>query len=126
MIFTSDDGGTSFVGLPDINRPHRGWKSTFFERGIRVPPFAKWPASIAKGRTFDGAVGHVDGFSPSLPAAGAEVPADRTIDGENLLSWRSREASGAPYESLFWRSGDQKTPLAGDWKLQESGTPHTQ
>src|SRR5690606_4379464 len=31
VIFTSDNGGAYYLGLPDINRPFRGWKQTFFE-----------------------------------------------------------------------------------------------
>jgi arylsulfatase A-like enzyme len=44
VIFTSDNGGADYVGLPDLNQPYRGWKMTFFEGGIRTPFFAKWPA----------------------------------------------------------------------------------
>jgi hypothetical protein len=31
-------------------RPYRGWKITFFEGGIRVPFFVKWPARLAGGQ----------------------------------------------------------------------------
>lgn len=27
IILTSDKGGANYVGLPDINKPFRGWKS---------------------------------------------------------------------------------------------------
>ena len=37
VIFTNDNGGAWYAGLPDINKPYRGWKGTFFEGGIRVP-----------------------------------------------------------------------------------------
>ncbi len=37
VIFTSDNGGANYVGLPDINEPYRGWKATFFEGGIHAP-----------------------------------------------------------------------------------------
>jgi arylsulfatase A-like enzyme len=26
VVFTSDSGGAHYIGLPDVNRPHRGWK----------------------------------------------------------------------------------------------------
>src|SRR5438046_6845388 len=83
IIFTSDNGGTSFVGLPDINKPFRGWKATFFEGGIHVPFFVKWPAKIANGTTYAGAARHVDIFATAAAAAGAEMPADRKMDGVN-------------------------------------------
>lgn len=43
VIFTSDNGGAGYVGLPDLNKPYRGWKMTYFEGGIHVPYFIKWP-----------------------------------------------------------------------------------
>ena len=49
VIFTSDNGGAGYIGLPDVNRPFRGWKITLFEGGIHVPFFAKWPARIPAG-----------------------------------------------------------------------------
>ena len=49
VFFTSDNGGAHYVGLPDLNRPYRGWKATFFEGGIHVPFFARWPAAIPRG-----------------------------------------------------------------------------
>ena len=126
VIFTSDNGGTSFVGLPDINRPYRGWKATFFEGGIRVPLFAKWPARIAQGATVGAAAAHVDIFATALAAAGGELPADRVLDGVNLMPWIAGEAQGEPHQSLYWRSGQYKTILAGDWKLQASANPKGQ
>lgn len=124
VIFTSDNGGTSFVGLPDINRPYRGWKATFFEGGIRVPLFVKWPAKIAKGATFNDTAAHVDIFATAAAAAGADLPTDRKMDGVNLVPYVTGAAPGAPHQSLFWRSGHYKTLLAGDWKLQESANPN--
>ena len=32
VMFSSDNGGANYIGLPDIIRPYRGWKATFFER----------------------------------------------------------------------------------------------
>src|SRR5262249_49376910 len=45
--FTSDNGGADYIGRPDINKPFRGWKMTFFEGGVHAPFFAKWPARLA-------------------------------------------------------------------------------
>ncbi len=124
LIFTSDNGGTNFVGLPDINKPFRGWKATFFEGGIHVPFFVKWPAKIAKGTTYAGAAAHVDIFATAAAAAGALLPADRKMDGVNLVPSITGEAQGPLHPSLFWRSGHYRTVLAGDWKLQQSARPN--
>ncbi len=122
VIFTSDNGGAHYIGLPEINRPFRGWKATFFEGGIRVPFFIRWPAAIPAGTTLESPVGHVDIFTTAAAAAGVPLPQDRTYDGVDLLSFISGKSTGRPHESLFWRSGPYKTLLAGDWKLQVDGT----
>jgi arylsulfatase A-like enzyme len=123
IIFTSDNGGANYIGLPKINKPFRGWKLTFFEGGIRVPLLAKWPAKIAKGTTYPGAAGHVDIFATAAAAAGATLPADRKMDGVNLIPFITGDAQGSPHETMFWRSGAYKVLLAGDWKLQVSENP---
>ena len=63
VIFTSDNGGAGYIGLPDVNRPFRGWKITLFEGGIHVPYFMKWPARIEAGQRFDAPVHHFDIFA---------------------------------------------------------------
>ena len=123
IIFTSDNGGANYIGLPDINKPFRGWKATFFEGGIRVPMLVIWPAKITAGATFAGAAGHVDIFATAAAAAGADVPADKKMDGVNLVPFITGEAQGAPHQTMFWRSGHYKVLLAGDWKLQVSARP---
>ncbi|MDX2170589.1 MAG: sulfatase-like hydrolase/transferase [Deltaproteobacteria bacterium] len=123
VIFTSDNGGANYIGLPDINRPYRGWKMTFFEGGVHAPFFVKWPAGLPRGTTFTDPVGHVDIFATAAGAAGAPLPGDRPIDGVNLLPYLRGETSGAPHQALFWRSGDYQTVIAGGWKLQVAKRP---
>jgi arylsulfatase A-like enzyme len=123
IIFTSDNGGAHYIGLPEINKPFRGWKATFFEGGIRVPMLVKWPAKIKPGATFAGAAGHVDIFATAAAAAGAAAPEGKTMDGVNLVPFINGEAQGLPHQTMFWRSGHYKVLLAGDWKLQVSARP---
>ena len=122
ILFTSDNGGAWYVGMPGLNKPYRGWKATFFEGGIRAPLFARWPARIAAGTRVDGVGSHLDLFATSAAAANAAVPTDRAIDSLNLLP---QLTSGAriPPRTLFWRSGDYRVVREGDWKLQVSARP---
>jgi arylsulfatase A-like enzyme len=123
VIFTSDNGGANYIGLPDINKPFRGWKATFFEGGIHVPFLMKWPAKLPKSVRYEQPVGHVDIFSTAAAAAAAELPRDRVMDGVDLAATVADPAGGAPHKSLFWRDGDYKVLLTGGWKLQTSERP---
>ena len=118
VFFTSDNGGANYVGLPALNHPYRGWKMTFFEGGVHVPFFLKWPRGIAKGAVSDAPVAHFDIFATAAAAAGAPLPADRVIDGVNLIPFAAGSQTGAPHQALFWRSGSYRAVRAGDWKLQ--------
>jgi arylsulfatase A-like enzyme len=123
VLFVSDNGGADYIGLPDINRPFRGWKMTFFEGGVHTPFFAKWPAKLPKGTRFDSPVGHVDVFATAAAAAGASLPSDRVMDGVDLVKLVRGEPGARAHEALYWRSGHYRSIMAGDWKLQVSERP---
>ena len=126
VFFTSDNGGANYVGLPDLNQPYRGWKMTFFEGGIHAPFFVKWPARLPAGATYPEPAAHIDIFATAAAAAGAPLPGDRPIDGVDLTPYLRGEASGAPHEALFWRSGGYQAVLADGWKLQVAERPDRQ
>jgi arylsulfatase A-like enzyme len=81
VIFTSDNGGTHVIGLADLNSPFRGWKATFFEGGLHVPFFIRWPNRIKAGSQFAAPVAHVDIGATVAAAAGTTLPTDRKTDG---------------------------------------------
>jgi uncharacterized sulfatase len=123
VLFTSDNGGAGYIGLPDVNRPFRGWKITLFEGGIHVPYFVKWPARIPAGQTEANPVHHFDVFATAAAAAGAPLPSDRKIDGVDLVPFARGEVDGVPHERLFWRSGASQSALVRGWKLNASDPP---
>jgi uncharacterized sulfatase len=123
VIFTSDNGGAGYIGLPDVNRPFRGWKITLFEGGIHVPYFLKWPKRIEAGQHFQAPVHHFDIYATAAAAAGAPLPDDRVIDGVDLVAHVRGEADGVPHRSLFWRSGASQSALVDGWKLDTSDPP---
>ena len=117
VIFTSDNGGARYLGLPDVNRPYRGFKLSLFEGGIHVPFFMQWPARIPAGAVVDSPVTHLDIFTTAAAAAGAALPEDRQIDGVDLLPHILGESPEPPHQSLFWREGHHQAVRHGDWKL---------
>jgi len=118
VIFTSDNGGAGYVGLPNLNKPYRGWKITFFEGGIHAPYFIRWPEKIPAGSQYNSAVAHVDIFSTALAAAGVAPPDDRIIDGVDVLDYALASPQPALSRPLFWRTGGYKVVQLDGWKLQ--------
>jgi len=122
IIFSSDNGGAGYLGLPEVNAPFRGWKVTMFEGGIRAPIFVKWPAKIAAGTKVDTPVAHIDLMPTMAAAAGAALPQGVEIDGLNLLPLATGTGSiERVNDALFWQSGYLRVVRAGDWKLQVEG-----
>lgn len=126
VIFTSDNGAPGYVGIPEVNKPYRGWKLTQFEGGIRVPYVAKWPAHIPPGTQYKPAISNIDILPTVVAAAGASLPADRVMDGVNLLPFLGKNAAQQapqPPRALFWRAGPYRTVQDGGWKLIVSEKP---
>ncbi len=124
IIFTSDNGGAWYTGIPDLNKPFRGWKATFFEGGIRVPIYMRWPGKIAPGTKSAIPTSGIDLFATLAAVTGAALPTDRPMDSVNVLSGI---VGGLPVATraapLFWRSGDYRAVRDGDWKLQVTKRP---
>jgi len=123
VVFTSDNGGAHYIGLPEVNRPYRGWKISHFEGGIHVPYFMRWPARIAAGSRFEAPVHHFDTYATAAVAAGARLPSDRKLDGVDLLPFVRSESNGEPHDRLFWRSGHYQVVISEGWKLQRTERP---
>jgi uncharacterized sulfatase len=123
IFFSSDNGGANYIGLPEINRPYRGWKLTLFEGGIHVPFFMSWPARIPAGTQNATPVSHLDIFATAAAAAGASLPDDRPIDGVDLLPLATGRVAELPPRPLFWREGHYQAVRAGGWKLHVSAHP---
>ena len=122
IVFSSDNGGAGYIGIPEVNAPYRGWKITLFEGGIRVPLFMKWPAAIQPGTEISDPVAHIDLMPTLAAAAGAPLPAGVDIDGQNLLPLATGTGEvSRPGDALYWSSGYYKVVRAGGWKLQVNG-----
>ena len=121
VLFSSDNGGAGYVGLPDVNAPYRGWKISMFEGGIRVPFLARWPERLPAGATYTAPVHHFDMYATAAAAAGADLPADRIIDGVDLTPHVLGTATAeVPHEYLFFRSGAAQAVRDQRWKLMVS------
>lgn len=118
IIFTSDNGAPSNYGLPDVNKPYRGWKTTFFEGGVHIPFIVNYPKSLQGGQTYNGRVSNVDIFATLGALTDATLPTDRKMDGENILPYLTGEQEGEPDRPLFCKSGTYSFVINDGWKLQ--------
>ncbi len=130
VFFGGDNGATAEprAGLNQqparggSNHPLRGWKFSLFEGGIRVPAILSWPGRIPAGRVVAEPACHMDLLPTILRAAGAPLPADRTLDGRDILPVAASGAA-SPHEALYWHSGGQLAVRRGRWKLVKDGFP---
>ena len=123
VMFTSDNGGAGYIGIPDVNQPFRGWKITMFEGGLRVPMMIRWPSKIAAGTEVDIPVAHID-VMPSLAAAAATRSKASEIDGVNILPLATGQGDqNWDRETLYWQNGHYQVVRHGDWKLQVNDRP---
>ena len=124
VMFTSDNGGAGYIGLPDVNEPFRGWKITFFEGGIRVPLFIKWPGQIEPGTVVNEPVAHIDVMPTIASVAGATLPSDVVIDGVDLMPTLTGVSDEALQDRpLFWEADHNQIVRFQDWKLQINDRP---
>jgi len=123
IVFTSDNGAPGYIGLPEVNKPYRGFKLTLFEGGVHVPFFARWPAGLTAGQRYPHPVSSLDLMPTIAAAAGIAPPTDRVIDGVDLLSYLNGNKPDAPHDVLFWRDGSYEMVIARGWKLQQAQRP---
>lgn len=121
VIWTSDNGAVGWMPRQGSNAPLKGWGYTTTEGGQRVPFIARWPGRVAAGAIFDDVATMMDIYPTLAGLAGAEMPADRTIDGHDfmpLLAGDPRAESAYDTRGFFFYYRDQLQAVrAGEWKL---------
>ncbi len=121
IIFTSDNGGAAYTRATE-NAPLTGGKCTFFEGGLRVPFYVKFPGEHpGLEKVYEKPVSTLDIFTTICGNADVALPSDREYDGRDLLPYvDGRLVQEGPHDCLFWRNGYVKACLSGDWKLYMS------
>lgn len=113
IVFTSDNGpwyGGSSGGL-------RGMKGTSWEGGYRVPLIARLPGKIPAGHVSAQPAVMMDLFATALKVSGIAAPADRVVDGADILPLLTSEAK-SPHDVIFGHQGARlATVRDARWKL---------
>jgi arylsulfatase A-like enzyme len=119
VILFSDNGAFMLPGRGlevASNLPLRDGGVTLYEGGIRVPCLIRWPGRIAPGSLCREPLVSMDLFVMALRAAGAELPDDRVIDGEDPTAALAGEAPSG-HRHLFFQWGPRSAVRSGRYKL---------
>ena len=151
VVFYSDNGGLSHSargknitggGKDTHNKPLREGKGSAYEGGIRVPAIVSWAepdpsSSLQKTVPVSNDVHNArpimieDWFPTILKWAGATIPKDQPIDGEDLTPVLSNPTQTTRTSPIFWHVPNVWTPYppgntdgyqphsairSGDWK----------
>lgn len=114
VVFTSDNGPYG-VAAP----PLHGGKGSTWEAGFRVPLIIRWPGQIDKGSVCNEMATMMDFYPTLAHIIGAQIPADRKIDGYDILPLLTDKNAKSPYPFLcyYGRDGRLAAIRKGDWKL---------
>jgi arylsulfatase A-like enzyme len=98
LVIVTSDNGPDYDGSPG---GLRGRKGDTYEGGQLVPFIARWPGVLGPGGVVAGLSMNTDLMPTILGLAGLASPADRIIDGADVLAmWQGRGDS--PHEVLFY------------------------
>jgi arylsulfatase A-like enzyme len=127
IIFTSDNGGAHYSNVKNTNKPYKGFKSTYFEGGIKVPLFIQFPKIISKKSINYKLSHHVDIFNTIKSIIhnlsfkknnNKKYEKINLNDGINLFDIKKK------HKTLFWRSGKYLCLRYYHWKISFSERPN--
>lgn len=117
VIFTSDNGQ---FGPVSSSRPLRGSKGMYYEGGIRVPMFIKWPGKIQPGSESEEPVISLDLYPTIMDIVNKTIPSG--LDGHSLLPI----LEGGMFSinrSLFWHFPAYLDMKANDRAFDDAHSP---
>lgn len=122
LVIFSSDNGPARGGMGSTGNL-RGRKGHTFEGGMREPALAWWPGKIPKGTETDVVLTTMDLLPTFAKLAGAEVPQDRLIDGQDIWPVLAGETTDDfVREPFFYYSGNQLQAVRyGNWKYHRRG-----
>jgi len=117
VIFTSDNGPWLTQKLNGGSAGLlRDGKGSTWEGGMREPCIAWWPGKIEPCASSTALACTMDIFNTALALAGVEVPADREIDGVNMLPVLTGGESRRDL-MIFYRDAQLYALRKGPWKI---------
>lgn len=120
VIFTSDNGPwLSYGDHAGSTGGLREGKGTVWEGGVRVPFIARWPGTIAAGRTITEPAMTIDLLPTIAGLTGAALPT-RRIDGLDIAPMLKGDMRAkSPHEAFYfyYNTNELQAVRSGHWKL---------
>ena len=118
MIFFLSDNGGPEPNNASNNGPLREGKSSIYEGGNRVPFAMQWTSQIAP-MVYEYPISSLDILPTIAALTHAPLPADRPLDGVNIIPFLKGEKQGRPHQTLYVRKFDNDlySVRDGDMKL---------
>jgi arylsulfatase A-like enzyme len=117
LIWYLTDNGGPTQQTTSKNDPLRGYKSTTWEGGVRVPFMVQWKGKLPAGKLYEHPIIQLDILPTIVTAAGGSASPDWKLDGVDLMPYLLGQNSGRPHATLYWRFGEQMAIRHGDYKL---------
>ncbi len=133
VLFSSDHGPAPYAGnilkaTPDqISQleamghfpggPHRGYKFSVYEGGLRVPLIARWPGVIPEGETCDALVSLSDFMATFAELTGSKLEENQAPDSISFATLLRDPKEEGARKDLIMQSVVQFVIRDGNWKL---------
>ena len=115
LVIVTSDNGPWFEG--DTGGLHDRKGGGGFDGGYRVPFIARFPGTIAAGRTSNGIAMGIDIFPTVLAYAGIAPPTDRVIDGKDIRSLLMGGKTSPHDHLLLFNNEDIAAVRTQRWKM---------
>lgn len=118
IVFSSDNGPwTLFDNHGGSAGPLREGKGSTWEGGMRVPGLFVWPGHIPEGTVQRQLASTMDVFATVAKVAGAQLPRDRSIDGQDISPLLFQKDATPEHTPFFYYRGSRLFAVRmGEWK----------
>jgi arylsulfatase A-like enzyme len=125
VLFTSDNGCSNYSGKPDEleakghfpSGPYRGYKSSGWEGGSRMPFLVRWPEVVKPGQVCDQLVSQADLMATLADVFGVKLPDHLGEDSVSLLPLLRGEDRPVREHLITCDVRGTQAVRSGSWKL---------
>ncbi|MEM1067302.1 MAG: arylsulfatase [Planctomycetota bacterium] len=133
LLFSSDHGPAPYAGnvlkatpgqikqLETLGHypsgPHRGYKFSIYEGGLRVPLLARWPGKIQAGSICESIVGLCDIMATFADLTGQKLASDQAPDSISFAEQLTNPLAVSKRTSLIMEAVVAYAIREGKWKL---------